>query len=203
MKVLIVYYSTYGNVFSMAKLVAEGVSEVAGAEPVLRRVPELMPDALVESNAGMKAGRDAQKDVPLVTMDDFKDAGAIAFGTPTRFGNVSAQLKNQIDQLSGLWLQGSFEGKPAGVFVSTGSLHGGQETTSLTLMAPLLHLGFVLVGVPYSVKELFTTTGGGSPYGPGHIAGPDGKRAVDPEEATVCRVFGRRLAQIGLKLQNG
>ncbi|MDR3553156.1 MAG: NAD(P)H:quinone oxidoreductase [Syntrophobacteraceae bacterium] len=203
MKVLIVYYSTYGNVFSMAKLVAEGVSEVAGAEPVLRRVPELMPESLVESNADMKAGRDAQKDVVLVTTDDFKEAGAIAFGTPTRFGNVSAQLKNQIDQLSGLWLQGGFEGKPAGVFVSTASLHGGQETTALTLMAPLLHLGMVLVGVPYSVQELFTTTGGGSPYGPGHIAGPDGKRGVDPQEAAICRTFGRRLAQIGLKLQNG
>ncbi|MGC9197035.1 MAG: NAD(P)H:quinone oxidoreductase [Syntrophobacteraceae bacterium] len=202
MKVLIVYYSTYGNVFSMAKLVEEGVREVAGAEPVVRRVPELMPESIVDSNPDMKAGRDAQKQVPLVTMEDFKEAGAIAFGTPTRFGNVSAQLKNQIDQLSGLWLQGSFETKPAGVFVSTGSLHGGQETTALTLMAPLLHLGFVLVGVPYSVKELFTTTGGGSPYGPGHIAGPDGKRGVDAEEAAVCRAFGRRLAQVGLKLQN-
>lgn len=202
MKVLIVYYSTFGNVFGMAKLVSEGVGEVAGAEPVLRRVPELMPESLVESNADMKAGRDAQKDVALVTMDDFKEAGAIAFGTPTRFGNVSAQLKNQIDQLSGLWLQGSFEGKLAGVFVSTASLHGGQETTALTLMAPLLHLGFVLVGVPYSNKELFTTTGGGSPYGPGHVAGPDNKRGIDPEEAALCRAFGRRLAQTGLKLQS-
>ncbi|MDR3569446.1 MAG: NAD(P)H:quinone oxidoreductase [Syntrophobacteraceae bacterium] len=203
MKVLIVYYSTYGNVFSMARLVEEGVREVEGAEPVLRRAPELMPQSLVASNADMLAGRDAQKDVPLVTMEDFKEAGAIAFGTPTRFGNVAAQLKNQIDQLSGLWLQGSFEGKPAGVFVSTGSLHGGQETTCLTLMAPLLHLGFVVVGVPYSVPELFTTTGGGSPYGPGHIAGPDGKRAVDPQEAAICRAFGRRLATVGLKLQKG
>lgn len=202
MKVLIVYYSTYGNVFGMAKLVSEGVGEVDGVEPVLRRVPELMPESLVDSNDAMKAGRDAQKDVPLVTLDDFKEAGAIAFGTPTRFGNASAQLKNQIDQLSGLWLQGSFEGKPAGVFVSTGSLHGGQETTGLTLMAPLLHLGFVLVGVPYSVPELFTTTGGGSPYGPGHIAGPDAKRAIDQQEAAICRAFGRRLAQIGLKLRN-
>ena len=201
MKVLIVYYSTYGNVFNMAGLVAEGVRGVEGVEPVLRRVPELMPESLVDSNPDMKAGRDVQKDVPLVTLDDFKVAGAIAFGTPTRFGNVSAQLKNQIDQLSGLWLQGAFESKAAGVFVSTGSLHGGQETTGLTLMAPLLHLGFVLVGVPYSVPELFTTTGGGSPYGPGHVAGPDGKRPVDPQEAEICRVFGRRLATLGLRLQ--
>ena len=200
MKVLIVYYSTYGNVHRMAKLVAEGVGEVAGAEAVLRRVPELMPESLVESRADMKAGRDLQQYVPLVTLEDFAEAGAFAFGTPTRFGNVSAQLKNQIDQLSSLWLKGQFEGKPAGVFVSTATAHGGQETTILTLMAPLLHLGMVLVGVPYSVQELFTTTGGGSPYGPGHIAGADNQREIDPEEAAICRAFGKRLAAIGMRL---
>ena len=201
MKVLIVYYSTYGNVFKMAQLVAEGVREIEGAEPVIRTVPELVPESVINSRADMKAGREKQKDVPLVSLDDFREAGAIAFGTPTRFGNVSAQLKNQIDRLSQLWGAGELEGKPAGVFVSTGSLHGGQETTILTLMAPLLHLGMILVGVPYSTQELFTTTGGGSPYGPGHIAGADAQRDIDPQEAAICRVFGRRLAQIGLKLQ--
>lgn len=200
MNVLIVYYSTYGNVFKMAQLVAEGVREIEGAEPVLRTVSELIPEAVIYSREDMKAGREMQKDVPLVTLDDFREAGAIAFGTPTRFGNVSAQLKNQIDRLSQLWMSGELEGKAAGAFVSTGSLHGGQETTILTLMAPLLHLGMILVGVPYSVQELFTTTGGGSPYGPGHIAGADAQRDIDPEEATICRAFGRRLAQIGLKL---
>ncbi|MDY0040322.1 MAG: NAD(P)H:quinone oxidoreductase [Desulforhabdus sp.] len=202
MKVLIVYYSTYGNVYQMAKLVAEGVKEVQGAEPVLRTVAELMPQSVIESRADMKAGKEMQKEVPLVTMDDFKEAAAFAFGTPTRFGNVAAQLKNQIDQLSALWLKGEFEGKPAGVFVSTGTLHGGQETTILTLMAPLLHLGMVLVGVPYSVQELFTTQGGGSPYGPGHIAGADNGRAIDPEEAAICKAFGRRLASIAMRLAN-
>jgi NAD(P)H dehydrogenase (quinone) len=201
MKVLIVYYSTYGNVYKMANLIAEGVKQVPGAEPVVRTVPELIPQSVIDGRADMKAGRDAQKSVPLVTLDDFRDAGAIAFGTPTRFGNVSAQLKNQIDQLTSLWLKGALEGKPAGVFVSTGSLHGGQETTCLTLMAPLLHLGFVLVGVPYSTPELFTTTGGGSPYGPGHVAGGDNKREIDAQEAAICRVLGKRLAEIGMKLQ--
>jgi NAD(P)H dehydrogenase (quinone) len=201
MKVLIVYYSTYGNVFKMAKLVAEGVQEVPGAEAVIRTVPELIPQTVIDSRLDMKAGREMQQGVPHVTADDFREAGAIAFGTPTRFGNVSAQLKNQIDQLTSLWLKGELEGKPAGVFVSTGSLHGGQETTILTLMAPLLHLGMVLVGVPYSVQELFTTQGGGSPYGPGHIAGGDNKREIDPQEAVICRALGRRLAQIGLRLQ--
>ncbi|AMV18088.1 NAD(P)H:quinone oxidoreductase [Planctomyces sp. SH-PL14] len=201
MKVLIVYYSTYGNVYRMAELIAEGVSHVSGAEPVVRRVPELIPDATIEARPDMKAGRDMQKHVPLVTVEDFKEAGAFAFGTPTRFGNCSAQLKNRIDQLTSLWLNGEFEGKPAGVFVSTGSMHGGQETTALTLMAPLLHLGMVIVGLPYSNQELFTTTGGGSPYGPGHLAGGDNKRDIDENEAALCRAFGKRLAEIGLKLK--
>lgn len=200
MKVLIVYYSTFGNVFKMAQLVAEGVREVPGAEPVLRTVRELIPESVTNSREDMKAGREMQRDVAIVTLDDFRDAQAIAFGTPTRFGNVSAQLKNQIDQLTQLWLKGELEGKAAGVFVSTGSLHGGQETTILTLMAPLLHLGMILVGVPYSVQELFTTRAGGSPYGPGHVAGGDNRRNVDEQEAAICRAFGRRLAEVGLKL---
>lgn len=203
MKVLVIYYSTYGNVYKMAKLVAEGVKEVEGAEPVIRTVPELIPSSVIESREDMKMGREMQKDVPLVTLDDFRGAGAIAFGTPTRFGNVSAQLKNQIDQLTPVWLAGELEGKPAGIFVSTASLHGGQETTILTLMGPLLHLGMILVGVPYSVQELFTTQGGGSPYGPGHVAGTDNKRDIQQQEAAICRALGRRLAQVGLKLQQG
>jgi NAD(P)H dehydrogenase (quinone) len=200
-KVLIVYYSMYGNVYTMAKSVAEGVRQVPGAEPVIRKVPELVPAGVIESREDMKRGRDLQKDVPLVTKDDFREAAAIAFGTPTRFGNVSAQLKNEIDQLSALWMKGELEGKPAGIFVSTASLHGGQETTILTLMAPLIHLGFILVGVPYSVQTLFTTTSGGSPYGPGHIAGGDGQRPVDEDEKAICIALGKRLAQIAAKLQ--
>jgi len=200
MKVLIVYYSTFGNVYQMAKLVAEGVSQVQGAEVVIRRVPELVPDSVIQSREDMKAGADMQKDIPFVTMDDFKSADAIAFGTPTRFGNVSSQLKNQIDQLGPLWMQKTFEGKPAGIFVSTGTMHGGQETTITTLMTVLLHLGFVIVGVPYSVPELFLTQGGGAPYGPGHIAGAENNRPIDENEANICRVFGKRLAETGLKL---
>jgi NAD(P)H dehydrogenase (quinone) len=173
-KVLIVYYSTYGNVYRMANLVAEGVKEIPGVQPVVRTVPKLIPKSVIDSREDMKAGREMQQDAPLVTMDDFREAGAIAFGTPTRFGNV---------------------------FVSTGSLHGGQETTILTLMAPLLHLGMILVGVPYSTQELFTTQGGGSPYGPGHVAGDDNKRQIDEQEAAICRALGRRLAVISLKLQ--
>jgi NAD(P)H dehydrogenase (quinone) len=191
----------YGNVFSMAGYVADGVRQVPGVEPVVRKVPDLVPAAVIESREDMRRGRDLQKDVPLVTKDDFREAGAVIFGTPTRFGNVSAQLKNEIDQLTPLWMKGELEGKPAGVFVSTASLHGGQETTILTLLAPLLHLGFILVGVPYSVQTLFTTKSGGSPYGPGHIAGPDGQRPVDEDEKTVCIALGKRIAEVALRLR--
>lgn len=201
MKVLIVYYSAFGNVYRMAKMVAAGVSSIEGAEPVIRKVPELIPDNFIQLREDMKAGADLQKDVPVVTMEDFKDAGAYAFGSPTRFGNVSAQLKFQIDKLGPLWMQRVFEGKPAGVFVSTGSLHGGQETTHLTLMAPLIHLGMLIVGVPYSVPDLFLTQAGGGPYGPGHIAGPDNSREIDDNEANICKALGRRLAEIGMKLR--
>ena len=199
MKVLIVYYSSFGNVYKMAKLVAEGVNEVEGAEAVIRKVPELMPDSLVQSRTDMKAGSEMQKDIAFVTLNDFKEAGAVAFGSPTRFGNVAAQLKNQIDQLGSLWMQKTFEGKPAGAFVSTGSLHGGQESTILSLMNVILHLGFIIVGVPYSVPDLFLTKGGGAPYGPGHVAGPDNTREIDENEANICRYFGKRLAEIGLR----
>jgi NAD(P)H dehydrogenase (quinone) len=201
MKVLIVYYSTFGNVHKMAQQLADGVRELSGVEPVVRTVPELIPPEVIDSHPAMKAGRELQKDVPLVTLDDFRQAGAIAFGTPTRFGNVSSQLKNQIDQLTSLWMKGELEGKPAGLFVSTGSLHGGQETTLFTMAASLIHLGMLYVGVPYSVQELFTTQGGGSPYGPAHLAGPESRREIDPNEAAICRALGRRLADFGLRLQ--
>lgn len=202
MKVLIVYYSTYGNVFKMARLVAEGVREVQGVELVIRRAPELIPESVIQSRPDMKAGAEMQKDIPLITLDDFKDAAAYAFGTPTRFGNVCAQLKNVIDQLGPLWMQRVFEGKPAGVFVSTSTIHGGQESTILTLMTVLLHLGCLLVGVPYSVPDLYLTKGGGTPYGPGHVAGADNMRDIDENEANICRAFGKRLAEMALRLEN-
>ncbi len=201
MKLLIVYYSTYGNTYKMALEVAEGVKTVSGVIPVIRTVPELIPSEVIESREDIKRGKEMQKDVSLVTLDDFREAGAIAFGTPTRFGVVSAQLKNVIDRLSPLWQEGALEGKPAGIFVSTSSLHGGQEMTIFSLLPALLHLGMIFVGVPYSVKNLFTTKGGGSPYGAGHVAGDNSQRELDEDEKAILRAFGKRLAEIGLKLQ--
>ena len=186
----------------MSGLVAEGVRQVEGAEVVHRKVKELIPEDVIQSRDDMKRGRDMQKDVPFVTQEDFASADGIIFGTPTRFGNVSAQLKNQIDQLGDVWLQGKLINKPAGIFVSTASLHGGQETTAFTLTAPLLHLGMIVVGVPYSVQELFSTKGGGSPYGAGHVAGQDSQLEIDAEEAAICRALGRRVAELAKKLKH-
>lgn len=201
MKVLIVYYSTFGNTYKMANLVAEGVKE-AGGEPIIRRCAELMPESVIKLRSDIQAGIEMQRDVPVINLDDFKNADAYAFGTPTRFGNVSAQLKNVVDQLGPLWMQRVFEGKPAGVFVSTGTLHGGQEATILSFMTVLLHLGCVIVGVPYSVPGLYLTKGGGSPYGPGHVAEAENKREIDENEAAICREFGKRLTEIAKKLKN-
>lgn len=200
MNVLIVYYSSYGNVYSMAQEVAAGVREVDGADATIRKAAELIPQSTIEGNEGMRRGRDLQRDVPEVALDDFRNADAFAFGTPTRYGNVASQLKNEIDKLSELWLQGQFEDKPAGVFASTASLHGGQETTAHSLMAPLIHLGMVPVGVPYSTQALFSTQAGGSPYGPGHVAGPNNDRPLDDDEKEITRALGRRLARLGQKL---
>ncbi len=200
MKILILYYSTFGNTYKMAKYIAEGVKE-AGAEPIIRRCPELMSDEIIKARPDIQAGIEMQKDVPVVTPEDFKQADGYAFGTPTRFGNVSAQLKNVIDQLGPLWMQRVFEGKPAGVFVSTGTMHGGQETTILTFMTVLFHLGCVVVGVPYSVPGLYLTKGGGSPYGPGHVAEAENKREIDENEKNICIAFGKRLAEIAKKLK--
>ncbi len=201
MKVLIVYYSTYGNTYKMALEIAEGVKLVAGAEPVIRTVPELIPEEIISSREDIRKGKEMQKHIPLVSLEDFREAGAIAFGTPTRFGVVSAQLKNQIDKLTPLWFERALEGKPVGIFVSTSTPHGGQEMTIFSLLPAILHLGMIFVGVPYSVKELFYTKGGGSPYGPGHVAGTDNVREIDEEEKAILRAFGKRLAEIGLKLQ--
>lgn len=200
MKILIVYYSTFGNTYKMAKYVAEGVKE-AGGEPVIRKCPELIPDSVILSRPDMQAGMEMQKEIPVVNLEDFRNVDGYAFGTPTRFGNVSAQLKNIVDQLGPLWMQKIFEGKPAGVFVSTGTMHGGQESTILTFMTVLLHLGCVIVGVPYSVPDLYLTKSVGSPYGPGHVAEAENKREIDENEANICRAFGRRLTEIAKKLK--
>lgn len=160
MKILIVYYSMYGHVLQLAEAVAEGAESVEGAEVILRRVEEFEAvDRIIDGNEYAAQIREKQRAILFCTLDDLKEADAVLFGSPTRFGNMAAQMKQLIDSMASLWLKGEMEGKPAGVFTSTASSHGGQETTLLTMMAPLLHLGMVVVGVPYSIPGMIHTEG--------------------------------------------
>jgi NAD(P)H dehydrogenase (quinone) len=203
MKVLIVYYSMYGHTFQMARAVEEGARAVEGLEVVLRRVQEFEAvEKHINESEHARASRDQQKDIPVCTVDDLREADGVIFGSPTRFGNMTAQLKQLIDSTASLWLSGEMEGKPAGVFTSTASTHGGQETTLLTMMVPLIHLGMLIVGVPYSTPGMIHTEGrGGTPYGATTIAGARGELSPKSEDLEIARVLGRRVAEITKKLR--
>lgn len=192
--ILVLYYSRHGATAQMAKQIARGV-EMAGLEARLRTVPA------VSSECEAVAPSVPVDGAMYATLDDLKNCSGLALGSPTRFGNMAAPLKYFIDGTSNLWLTGELVGKPAGVFTSTASLHGGQETTLLSMMIPLLHHGMLLCGLPYSEAALLETRGGGTPYGPSHHAGSDGKRALDEHEITLCRALGQRLAQTASKLE--
>jgi len=204
MKVLIVYHSLYGHIQAMAKAVEEGARGVAGIDVVLRRVQEF-PDYVqhIEEEKGYAYQvYQAQTAVPECTLDDWREADGVIFGSPTRYGNMTAQMKKLIDSTAQLWLSGQMEGKPAGVFTSTASTHGGQETTLLTMMVPLLHLGMVIVGVPYSVPGMIHTEArGGTPYGATTIAGPRGELQRTAEDLAIARILGKRVAETTLTLR--
>ena len=197
--VLIAFYSTYGHVHRMALAVAEGAESVRDSTVRLRRIPELEEarKALSAQDAYVRA-QQAQADIPVVTHDDLRWADGIAWGTPTRYGNMSAQMKQFVDTTGGLWLKGELEDKATGIFTSTGTIHGGQETTILTALVPLIHLGMVFVGTPYGQNpQILVTDGiGGSPYGPSTLAGTDGSRQPVEAELTTARNLGSRLARI-------
>ena len=203
MKILVVYYSMYGHVLQLAEAVAEGAESVEGAEVILRRVEEFEAvDRIIDGNEYAAQIREKQRAIPFCTLDDLKEADAVLFGSPTRFGNMAAQMKQLIDSMASLWLKGEMEGKPAGVFTSTASSHGGQETTLLTMMAPLLHLGMVVVGVPYSIPGMIHTEGrGGTPYGASTIVGARGELMPTTEDLEIARAQGRRVAEITGKLR--
>ena len=198
MKVLVVYHTVYGHIQAMAKAVEEGAREVAGIDVVLRRVQEF-PDYvqhIEKENGYAYQVYQSQASVPECTLDDLRDADGVIFGSPTRYGNMTAQMKKLIDSTAQLWLTGQMEGKPAGVFTSTASTHGGQETTLLTMMVPLLHLGMVIVGVPYSVPGMIHTEArGGTPYGATTIAGPRGELQPTTDDLAIARILGKRVAE--------
>jgi NAD(P)H dehydrogenase (quinone) len=193
--ILVLYYSRHGKTRRLAELVAQGVESVAGAEARLRTVPAVSTVAEATEPDIPRSG------APYVESSDLAECAGLALGSPTRFGNMAAPMKYFLDGTSAEWLSGTLAGKPAAVFTSTGSLHGGQETTLLSMMLPLLHHGMLVMGLPYSLPELMTTASGGSPYGATHWSGVDGNRAVTEDEKRLAIALGRRLAQAAGRLQ--
>ncbi len=201
MKVLVLYYSTYGHVHQMAQAIAAGAREVAGAEVVLRRVPETLPSDVLESMGAVDAQK-AFADVPFATVDELAEADATIFGTPTRFGNMTGQMRQFLDATGQLWASGALVGKVGSVFTSSATQHGGQESTILTFHVTLLHHGMVVVGLPYAFEgqmRLDEITGG-SPYGASTIAGGSGERMPSENELEGARFQGRHVATIAAKL---
>ena len=193
--IAVIFYSMLGNTAALARAVAEG-AERAGASVRLLQVPELVPPDVIAKNPQMRAVKEALAAVPMATNDDLVWADGVAFGTPTRYGNMSAQLKNFIDQTSKLWLSGVLVGKIAGVFCSTATMHGGQETTLVSMMIPLFHLGFIVHGLPYAEAEQMSMDDihGGSPYGVSSVSGTGGARPPTEIDLTLARALGRRLS---------
>jgi NAD(P)H:quinone oxidoreductase type IV len=200
-KVQIVFYSMYGHVYQLAEAVAEGAREVPDTEVSLYQVPELMSDEALEKS-GAKAAREAFADIPIAEPAQLAEADAIIFGTPTRFGNMCAQMRNFLDQTGQLWFTGALVGKLGSVFASTGTQHGGQETTITSFHSTLLHHGMIIVGVPYAEQRLLNMEEitGGTPYGATTLAGADGSRRPTENELAIARFQGRHVAQIAQKL---
>jgi NAD(P)H dehydrogenase (quinone) len=188
-RILILYYSKHGNTQKMARLIARGVQKVDGCEAVVRTVPV---DGIDEAAAAD----------PLITEQELADCDGLLLGSPSHFGNMAAPLKAFIDSTSQIWLNGQLEGKPAGVFANSSSIHGGQETTLINMMIPLLHHGMILAGLPYSEKALLFTETGGSPYGATHWAQTGDRRGLDSNEKQLCLAQGQRIAQLAKTLKN-
>ncbi len=192
--ILVLYYSRHGATAEMARQIARGI-ELGGLEARIRTVPA------VSSECAAVAPEIPEEGAVYASLDDLRQCAGLILGSPTRFGNMAAPLKYFLDGTSSLWLTGELVGKPAGVFTSTASLHGGQESTLLSMLLPLLHHGMLVAGLPYSESALLETRGGGTPYGASHHAGADGKRALDEHEITLCRALGKRIAQTAQRLE--
>jgi NAD(P)H dehydrogenase (quinone) len=193
-EILVLYYSRYGNVAAMAERVARGVEEVEDMQARLRTVPPVSTVCEAVEDTIPSRGH------PYVNLEDLRECVGLALGSPTRFGNMAAPLKYFLDSTSSLWLSGGLSGKPAAVFTSTSSLHGGQETTLLSMMIPLLHHGMMVLGLPYTEPALVNTKEGGTPYGASHVAGSDNELPLSETEAILCRALGRRLAETAYRL---
>jgi len=194
LNILVLYYSRHGHVAEMARKIARGIEEVDTCQACLRTVPAV--STVCEATEADIPATGA----PYVSLADLQECAGLALGSPTHFGNMAAPLKYFLDQTSGLWLSGALAGKPAAVFTASSSLHGGQESTLLSMMLPLLHHGMLLMGVPYTEPALLTTTGGGTPYGASHVAGNANDKPLSDAEQQICRTLGKRLAQTAVRL---
>jgi len=194
-ELLVLYYSRFGNTAEMANLIARGAEEIPGVVAKIRTVPPVSPTCEATTDTIPDNGP------PYATLEDLQNCDGLALGSPTHFGNMAAPLKHFIDSSSSLWFSGALSGKPAGVFTSTSSMHGGQEATLLTMMVPLLHHGMVLIGIPSRERALSQTTTGGTPYGPSRYTG-GGQDGVSEEERQLCRVLGNRLAKAALAIKH-
>jgi NAD(P)H dehydrogenase (quinone) len=193
-EILILYYSRHGATQTMARRIAHGVESVAGVTARVRAVPA------VSEVSEATAPPVPDDGPPYASLDDLAECAGLVMGSPTRFGNMAAPLKHFLDQTTSLWLSGALDGKPGAVFTSTGSLHGGQESTLLSMMLPLLHHGLYLIGLPYTEPGLAATTTGGTPYGASHLAGAEADRPVDETEAALCQALGARVAEAARRL---
>lgn len=193
-EILVLYYSQGGAVREMAQLIARGVESISGAKARVRTVPKVSANCEATESDIPSSGD------PYVELRDLEECIGLALGSPTRFGNMAAPMKYFLDGTAGLWLKGALIGKPAAVFTSTGSMHGGNETTLLTMMLPLMHHGMLMVGLPYSEPELTSTQSGGTPYGASHIGGAMNDKKINEDEKKLCIALGKRLAETALKL---
>ena len=196
-EVLVLYYSRNGKTAQLARLVARGVEEIAGMTARLRSVPPVAPVTEVSAPPEPDDG------APYATIADLRECAGLVLGSPTRFGNMAAPLKYFLDTTAADWVSGTLAGKPAGVFTSTSTQHGGQETTLVSMMLPLLHHGMLIVGIPYTEAALNRTSGGGSPYGASHVAGTSDQHAISDDERLLARVLGRRVADVAARLERG
>ncbi len=192
--ILVLYYSRTGSTKTLAQYIARGIANVNGIEARVRTVPSISTTCEAVDPTVPEEG------APYATLDDLKNCAGLALGSPTRFGNMAAPIKYFIDSTSGLWMSGSLVSKPACFFTSTTSMHGGQESTLLSMMNPFIHQGMVIVGVPYSESALTETESGGTPYGPTHVAGADNKKPFSEHEKILAKAMGERIARIALKL---
>lgn len=192
--ILVLYYSQGGSVAEMARLIARGIESVPGTSARIRTVPKVAPKTEMAEPAVPPDG------APYATLADLEECAGLALGSPTRFGNMAAAMKYFLDGTGGLWMSGALAGKPACVFTSTATMHGGQETTLISMMLPLLHHGMILLGLPYTLPELNSTTSGGTPYGASHVSGAQDDKPLTEEERKLCLAQGKRLAETALKL---